>query len=111
VLELFLFPRLARRLVVPSLFLLEPAFDPVRTADDAACALRVRVGVRVDEDVVAVTRDGEAAGPLGGPQLFEQRAGIGRRQMDAEVVDAGILPKSAMPVCSRCFVIPPRKNG
>ena len=109
--ELFVFPRFSGRLVVPALFLLEPVLDPIRAADDAACTLGVGVRVCIDEDVVAVARDGEAPGPLGGAQLLEQRPRIRWRQMDAEVVYAGILPKSAMPVCSRCFVIPPRKNG
>jgi hypothetical protein len=92
VLELFLFPRLARRLVVPAFFVLEPVLDPVRAADDCARPLRVRVCVRVDEDVVAVARDREAAAAFCGRQLCEQRARVGGRQMEAEVVDAGILP-------------------
>ena len=92
VLELLLFPRLARRLVVPALFVVEPVLDPVRAADDRARPLRVRVCVRVDEDVVAVARDREAAAAFCGRQLCEQRARVGGGQMEAEVVDAGILP-------------------
>jgi hypothetical protein len=109
--ELLLFPRLARRLVVPALLVLEPVLDPVRAADERARALRLCVRVRVDEDVVAVARDREAPGSLDAAQPLEERAGIIGLQVDAKVVDAGILPKSTMPCCSRCFVIPPRKNG
>jgi hypothetical protein len=90
--ELLLFPGLARRLVVPALLVLEPVLDAVRAADDLARALCLGAGVRIDEDVVAVARDREAARALRGAEPLEERAGIGRSQVDAEVVYAGILP-------------------
>jgi hypothetical protein len=110
--ELFLLPRLVRRLVVPALLLLEPALDPVLAADDPGGPLRVGIGVRVDEDVVAVVRDGEASALVArAAEPLEQRVRVVRLDVDPEVVYAGILPKSAIPCCSRCFVMPPRKNG
>jgi hypothetical protein len=110
VLELLLLPRLAGRLVVPALLALEPALDAVLAADDRGGAPRLRVRVRVDEDVVAVARDGEpAAGVAGAAEALEQRVRLVGADVDPEVVYAGILPK--IPSCSRCFVMPPRKNG
>src|SRR4051812_15920270 len=58
VVELLLLPRLARWLVVPPLLVLEPAVDPRLAADQLPGAQRLRVRVRVDEDVVAVAGDG-----------------------------------------------------
>jgi hypothetical protein len=111
VLELLLLPRLARRLVVPPLLLLEPAVDPRRAADQAGRALRLGVRVRVDEDVVAVARDRKAAVRVAdAAEPLEQGVGVVRVDVDPEVVGyAGILPE--IPTCSRCFVIPPRKKG
>lgn len=90
--ELLLLPRLARRLVIPALLVLEPVLDATRAADERARPLRVGVRVRVDEYVVAVTRDREAAFALGCAQPLEERARVVGSQMDAKVVYAGILP-------------------
>src|SRR5439155_11418638 len=70
-LELFLLPRLARRLVVPAILLVEPVLDPARARREALLAeldfhdvvgeLRFGSARCVDEDGVAVTRDREAA--------------------------------------------------
>jgi hypothetical protein len=110
VLELLLFPRLARRLVVPPLLVLEPAVDPRLAPDQQRGALRLGIRVRVDVDVVAVARDGIAArGVADAAQAVEEGVGVVRVDVDPEIVYAGILPK--MPSCSRCFVIPPRKKG
>jgi hypothetical protein len=54
VLDRLLLPGLARRLAVPPLLVVEPPVDPRLAADELGGAQRVRVGVRVDEDVVAV---------------------------------------------------------
>jgi hypothetical protein len=111
VLELLLLPRLRGGLVVPALLVLEPVLDPRVAADELRGALCLRVRVRVDEDVVPVARDREAAA-VDVARLLEaaqQRACIVGRDVDPEVVYAGILPDT--PICSRCFVIPPRKNG
>src|SRR5581483_12124885 len=54
VVELLLLPRLARRLVVPALLVLEPVLDAVPVADDRGRVLRLGERVRVDEDIVAV---------------------------------------------------------
>jgi hypothetical protein len=87
--------------------------DPQVAADELRGALRLRVRVRVDEDVVPVARDREAAAVDVARLLeaAEERARIVGRDVDPEVVYAGILPYSARPACSRCFVSPPRKNG
>ena len=92
---------------------LEPALDPRVAADELRGALRLRIRVRVDEDVVAVPRDREAAA-VDVARLLEaaqERAGVVGPDVDPEVVYAGILPYSARPACSRCLVSPPRKNG
>src|SRR3954447_658846 len=109
--DLFLLPRLAGCLAAPAVLLVDPALD-LALADQVARPLGVRGRGRVDEDLIAVAGDREAARALGLVQPDDQRVGIGRGEMDAVVVGyAGILPYSAMPVCSRCFVMPPRKNG
>jgi hypothetical protein len=108
--ELLLLPGLGRRLVVPALLLLEPALDPRVTADDPGGAPGLGVRVRVDEDVVAVVRDREAAARVArAAEPLEERVRVIGADMDPEVVYAGILPE--IPSCSRCLVIPPRKNG
>src|SRR5579862_4431116 len=68
--ELLLFPRLRLRLVVPALLCLEPVLDPARlglaaeaaklSIDHGVRALGLRPRGRVDEDLVAVPRDGQA---------------------------------------------------
>src|SRR5581483_2073893 len=68
--ELLLFPRLRLRLVVPALLCLEPVLDPARLGlaaeaaklgiDHGVRALGLRPRGRVDEDLVAVPRDGQA---------------------------------------------------
>ncbi len=109
--DLLLFPGLAGRLAAPAILLVDPALD-LALADQVAGPLRVAGRGGVDEDLVAVARDDEPPRALRRVQADEQRVGIGRGEMDAVVVGyAGILPYSAMPVCSRCFVMPPRKNG
>jgi hypothetical protein len=108
--ELLLLPRLARRLVVPALLVLEPVLDARPAADERGRALRLGVRVRVDEHVVAVVGDGEAAALVArAAEPLEQRVRVVGADVDPEVVYAGILPK--IPSCSRCFVMPPRKNG
>ena len=67
--ELLLLPRLAGRLVVPAVFLVDPVLDPARARLDAVLAelglddrvrlLGCRVGCGVDEDRVVVARDRE----------------------------------------------------
>src|SRR5207302_5236144 len=69
--ELLLFPRLAGRLVVPPLLVLEPVLDAGRMCgaaeaaqlglDHAVGALGLRLRRGVDEDLVAVPRDCEPA--------------------------------------------------
>jgi hypothetical protein len=82
----------------------------VLAADDRGGTPRLGIAVRVDEDVVAVVRDGEpTAGVARAPEPLQQRVRLVGADVDPEVVYAGILPK--IPSCSRCFVIPPRKNG
>src|SRR6476646_195399 len=68
-LELFLLPRLARRLVVPAVLLVEPMLDPARSRlhavlaqlrlDERVSLLGRRAGGRVDVDGVVVARDRE----------------------------------------------------
>jgi hypothetical protein len=71
VLELVLFPRLVRRLVVPAVVLVEPVLDlagdggdPVvvqERLDDGAGALGLGARAGVNEDLVPVVGDGELA--------------------------------------------------
>ena len=135
-LDRFLLPGLGRRLVVPAVLFVEPVLDRARHRGDVVVAelglddrtrlLRLLAGRRIDEDVVVVLGDDEAAGlevacELGGlagqaPEMeaVEKAAGALLLDVDpdAEVVAyTGILPKSAICRCSRCFVMPPRKNG
>jgi len=112
VVELLLLPGLGRRLVVPPLLGLEPVLDAVRAAGERTRALGLGPRVRIDEDVVAVPGDREAAlvvARLSEP--LQEGVWVVGRDVDPEVVYAGILPYFARPACSRCFVSPPRKNG
>jgi hypothetical protein len=94
--------------------------------DDRSRLLGLVSGRRIDEDVLVVLGDDETAGlevarELGGlaaqtaeMEAVEKAAGALLLDVDpdAEVVGyTGILPKSAICRCSRCFVMPPRKNG
>src|SRR5437868_3441015 len=68
--ELFFLPRLARRLVVPPILLVEPVLDPARPCLDPALGelgldhlvglLRFGASVGIDEESVVVARDREA---------------------------------------------------
>src|SRR5438874_450753 len=105
--------------------------------DQAARLLRLHPARRVDEHRVAVARDGEpmlaqlvrelfrvvprqaepveqAAGALLVGQLDANAPVVLRHQAGAPaLISANVCPKrrSDMPIWSRCFVIPPRKNG
>jgi hypothetical protein len=128
-------PGLRGRLVAPAVFVVEPPLDRAGDSrdvvvaelrlDDRASALRLFPVRCVDEDLVSVLGDGEPprlqlACELGGlaceaeaePVQEAAPALLVDVDPDAVVVGyAGILPNSAMPSCSRCFVMPPRKNG
>src|SRR3954471_8487160 len=131
-----LFPRLARRLVIPAILGVEPVLHGARDRRDVVVAdlrldhgarpLRLVAGRRVDEDVVLVLRDDEPArleiacelGCLAGQPAEMKAVEEAARALlldvdpDAEIVGyAGILPNSAIRRCSRCFVMPPRKKG
>ena len=103
--------------------------------DHRACALGFGVRAGVHEDFVVVGRDRESPfrkllRELGGlvaqleAEALEEAGGVLLLELDADAPvvghQAGILPystsvdpttRSETPVWSRCFVIPPRKNG